>query len=297
MLTSRLQRVPVRVYHVRGLRAEGLRGAVAAISRIAERVSAAASTAVLVDSRSLLIAMRRSGLLRSDQGEVLGHGSCCGVDTEFFRPPSSDERRQARETLGLSETEVVVGFVGRVAIDKGVPELIASTRRAHDIDDHIRAVIVGPLEDSSQLQPILDEVKDAGWLQVHGPTSDVRQAYWALDLFCSPSHREGFPVASLEAQACGLPVITTDATGCIDAIEDGRTGKIVPVGDVPALSEAILELATEPAIRTSMAMAARDRVQRDFERATVNERFVDYLSHLVGTSGKGTRPSFGEVPR
>ena len=281
-LAAKVRRVPARIYHVRGLRAEGLSGPMAAISRASERLATHAATEVLVDSPSLLAAMHGEGLLPHDKGVVLGAGSCCGVDTDWFRPPTDDERQDARDAFGFPQHEVVVGFVGRLAVDKGVRELVAATEQARASDRRIRLLLVGPTEDGDALADTIAKVEDADWATVSGRTSDPRSIYWALDIFCLPSHREGFPIAPLEAQACGLPVITTDATGCIDSVEREITGWTVPVADASGLTKAILRLSTNQQERTAMGAKARTRAVDDFDARRVRHRVTEFLEASLG---------------
>ncbi|MHB1066470.1 MAG: glycosyltransferase family 4 protein [Candidatus Nanopelagicales bacterium] len=281
MVSARQAKVPVRLYHVRGLRSEALSGLVATVSRVSERLAIACSTDVLCDSPTLRSALRRLGLLRLDQGVVLGAGSCCGVDAAHFVPAGPGERSSARASLGLDDSAFVLGFVGRLSVDKGIPELIRAMRDAHAADPRVRLVLVGPLEDAGELAREVEQLASSDWALVTGPIADPRDAYWAFDAFCLPSHREGFPIAPLEAQACGLPVVTTDATGCIDSIEPGVTGLAVAVGSPNQLAEAILSLAGDPGRARAMGRAGRERVLRDFGQDDVRRRFLDHLTGLV----------------
>ena len=283
-VAARLRRTPIRLCHIRGLRAEGLKGPLAAVSRASERFAIASATDVLVDSPSLHTALREGGLLDQQTGIVLGAGSSCGVDTMWFQPPSPEQRAVARTALGAADDDFVVGFLGRLAVDKGIRELIHAASAAHEVDPRIRLALVGPVEDATGLGPELRLVDEADWGAAPGATDDPRSAYWAFDVLCLPSYREGFPISPLEAQACGLPIITTDATGCIDSIEDGATGLIVPTRDAKALEDAIVVLASNPDECARMAPLARRRAVRLFDRTTVREGFVRYLESLAGAS-------------
>jgi glycosyltransferase involved in cell wall biosynthesis len=88
-----------------------------------------------------------------------------------------------------------------------------------------------------------------------------------MDVLVLPSYREGFPNCALEAAAAGKPVVTTDATGAIDAVVHGFTGLVVPVGDAAALREALDRLLASPELRASFGRAGHERVARSF-RAT-----------------------------
>lgn len=284
-LAAKMRRVPARIYHVRGLRAEGLSGPLATISRASERIATHSATEVLVDSPSLLAVMHGNGLLPGDKGVVLGAGSCCGVDTDWFRPPTEDEREDARAAFGLKQNVVVVGFVGRLAVDKGIRELVTATEQAHEIDPRIRLLLVGPAEDDQALKNTMAKVHAASWALAPGRTADPRSIYWALDILCLPSYREGFPISPLEAQACALPVITTNATGCIDSIEPGVTGRVIPARNTSALTQAIAELTRDGLQRTAMGERARVRTEAEFDQRIVRGHVVRFVEGQALASG------------
>jgi len=286
MIAARIRKTPTRLYHVRGLRAEGLSGAVAKISLISEKLAASAATHVLCDSESLLNKMHELKLVKPYKGTVLGAGSCNGVDIERFRPPTNDERTSSRASLGLSDEDIVIGFVGRLAVDKGIKELTKAARNAHEFNEHLKLVLVGPVEeeDAGALSQTLKELADAPWVTMTGPVTDTRSTYWAFDLFCSPSYREGFPIAILEAQACGLAVITTRATGCADSIDPDITGFLVNSQDSTNLQTAIQTLVEDASARKNMGAVARVRTANEFNMPMVQARFIDYLDQIALTS-------------
>ena len=104
---------------------------------------------------------------------------------------------------------------------------------------------------------------------MHGVDWDTPRLFGAMDLFVLPTYREGFPVVLLEAAAMGRPVIATRVAGCVDAVDDGVTGALVPAGDASALAAAMIRYLQDPALRASHGSAARQRVERDYDvRAT-----------------------------
>jgi len=82
-----------------------------------------------------------------------------------------------------------------------------------------------------------------------------------MDLLVLPSHREGMPNVLSEAGALGKPVVAAACRGCRAAVRDGETGLLVPVGDAPALAEAMLSILRDPALTRRMGEAGRDRAQ------------------------------------
>ena len=93
--------------------------------------------------------------------------------------------------------------------------------------------------------------------------------YSLMDVFVLPSHREGFPVSVMEASAIGLPCIVTNVRGCREAIEHEYNGLVVPLGDVPALADAILDLLTNRDKAQKMAETGKRVALRDFDERRV----------------------------
>ena len=88
--------------------------------------------------------------------------------------------------------------------------------------------------------------------------------YTAADVFALPSTSEAQGIVALEAMACGLPVVATAVGGLLDTIQDGRTGYLVPSGDVGALARALLLVLEDEPHRQTIAAAARQSVERNF---------------------------------
>ena len=146
LLAAFAARVPVRVYHVHGLvhlTSPGLRRA---LLRATERVSCACATRVLAVSPSIARALCDDGLCPPGKVGVVESGSIDGIDTRRFSVPADDERRAAREGLGIPPDARVLGFVGRLVRDKGVLELEAAWARLREEFPELHLVVLGPLE-------------------------------------------------------------------------------------------------------------------------------------------------------
>lgn len=277
LLAGRRQGIPCRIYHVRGLRLEGLRGLAASIAGQAERSAVKSASAVICDSESLLEQMRQRGLLGRNQGLVLGRGSACGVDTKRFVARTIGSRANQDAAMTLDGVPTIVGFVGRIRADKGVPELLQAVHMLRLRGYDVRLVLVGRVEEPEVLTSCAFGDDVSNWVTTTGHVEKVDELLPTFDIFALPSHREGLPIALLEAMATGLPVITTDATGCVDCVTDGQDGVVVAIGDVSSLAAAIEDLARSPEKRALLGAGARARVVRDYEQSLVDARFVGFL--------------------
>jgi glycosyltransferase involved in cell wall biosynthesis len=247
--------VPVRVYMLRGLRLETLCGFKRRILLAAERIASACSHHVVCNSESLRAKVLDLGLTSAAKLKLIGDGSSHGVDVERFCP-GPDE---IRDRHGIPGDVPVIGFVGRLTRDKGVPELIDAFEMVLDAVPAARLLLVGWFDESED--GLSDELRDR--IDTHpriirtGFVRDTAPYYKAMDVMVLPTWREGFPNVVLEAAATGIPVVTTLSTGSRDAVLPEVTGLLVPAGYPEAISEAILRLIRNPDLRQRMGRAAR----------------------------------------
>ena len=281
-LAARIVGVPVRIYHLRGLRLETSRGPTRLLLSTLERLSMKAATEVLSVSRSLAQVICQLGLTTPERVSVLEFGSSNGVSLQEFRPPGSPaERARARFELGVADELPVIGFVGRVTPSKGVDILVDAVcilRRTH----RFRLLLVGEEESNGYVSMLRIQLDAAGVEAVlTGARTDLLICYQAMDILCLPSLREGFPNVILEAAACGVPAVTTNATGCVDAVEDSVTGWITQAGDAHDLARALAVALTKPECARAAGRAARERVQHQFARETVQTALAEHLAAAV----------------
>lgn len=183
-----------------------------------------------------------------------------GVDTDAFTPrpcpPGPPMVLQTSRMLG----------------DKGVWEFIEAARILKPRWPEVRFVLAGPLypDNPSALtaNQLRNKERDGGmtWL---GHVEDVAALLPQATVFCLASYREGLPKSLIEAGACGLPLITTDTSGCKEVVTNGINGLLVPVADGVALANAIEKLLRDPNMARGLGACARDRVVRDFSLKTI----------------------------
>lgn len=186
-----------------------------------------------------------------------------GVDTVQFHPARrSDSLRRALAPRG----EVLVGYVGRLAIEKRV-DLLAETSRIPGV----RVIIVGA---GPAATPLRRHLPQAVFLGSRRGTQLAR-IYASLDVFCHTGPYETFGQTVQEAAASGLPVVAPAAGGPLDLVEPGRTGELVPPGDGVALAAAVAHLAADPGRRAAYGRAGRAMVEgRSW--AAVGDELIDH---------------------
>ncbi len=115
-------------------------------------------------------------------------------------------------------------------------------------------------------------------------TLEMADCYRSCDALLFPSRLEGFGLAALEAQACGLPVIGSIGTSLMEVVEDRITGLLCPINDVEAFASAARLLAKEPSRRRAMGESARERVERNFSEAKSVGKYIDFYLQVVNRS-------------
>ena len=161
----------------------------------------------------------------------------------------------------------VIGFVGELREKKGLATLLSGYTQVSK-KHSLALLIVGevrPGDDRAKFDELRAAVPSAKIIVTGAVAHKDLPAYYALmDVFIMPSLRDGLPNALLEAMACERPVIATPVGGIPDALHDDKNGKIVPVNNVRALSEAIEMLLTEKAFAATYGRAARDTIVKKF---------------------------------
>ena len=168
-------------------------------------------------------------------------------------------------------------FVARVMKEKGIDLFLSAARKFHRED--LVFEVVGGCDDENYLR-ILKEAQEAGLIVYHGLQKDMTPFYQRCSCFLYPSYYpEGMSNVLLEAAACGRPVISANRSGCRETVDDGVTGYIVPVNDEAATLNAVEKFLTlSQEARIAMGLAGRAKIEREFDRETVVQMYIDQLS-------------------
>jgi glycosyltransferase involved in cell wall biosynthesis len=262
----------------------GLTGVVAAVHNSYTRVKfhrrmwnfllARATDRVLVGSIQVWQDVRRYDVVPASRLLLMPYGIPLGE----LNPRLS--RQEAREQLGLSAGDLVMGAVGRLEEQKGHGQLLAALPELQRRIPDLVVLIVGEGREEEKLKRQVRELNLASTVRFLGTRRDLPEIFRALDIFVHPSLWEGLPLALLKAMGAGLPVVATRVSGSREAIEDGVNGCLAAPGDPEALARAILELHRHPEMRQRLGEAARRTVMERYSLEAMLQKLEELYLDL-----------------
>ena len=218
-----------------------------------------------------------------------------GVDTQRFRPNLGDGA-QSRIRWNLPVDKLLLGIVARLDPVKnhlGVFHAVDLLRR-QGLDVAIALAGDGPLRD--ELEKAARDLGIGNRAYFLGNVRQIDVFYEGLDVFVLNSHSEGMSNTVLEAMASGLPVVATAVGSNPELVVEGRTGLLVPPGDVASLADGLARLARLPGLRQAMGAAGRRRVESQYSIDRMVRQYESLYQRLAvrgrSSSGPGTS-SFG----
>jgi glycosyltransferase involved in cell wall biosynthesis len=196
-----------------------------------------------------------------------------GVDCRRFvaRPPALATDRPTR-----------VVFCGRILWDKGVAEFVEAARRMSG--SPVEFIVAGapdPGNPAAVSVTILEDWRRVGGITWLGHVDDIPGLLAQTDIFVLPSYREGLPKSLIEAAACALPLIATDAPGCREVIQHEVDGLLVPVRDAAAIVAAIRRYLENPEFAARLGAAAREKALSQFDERIIVSRTLAVYAELM----------------
>lgn len=207
-----------------------------------------------------------------------------GVDVDVFKPA---RRRDGaiRQRFGISAQTPLVGFVGRLAHEKGCTDFLRAAMLVHQQMPHVHFVLAGEGPLLGQLQDLTAQYKLTEVVHFAGLQTNMPSVYAELDIFASTSHSEAMPLAVMEAMASGLPVVATKVGGVPDLVQHGTTGLLADGGDFELIGKHLLHMLRHPDLMDSMGACGRARAKTCFPLSRSVDSTVQLLAHLALTRG------------
>jgi glycosyltransferase involved in cell wall biosynthesis len=260
-VAARLARVPLVVAQVHGFHHhDNMRPAVLRAVLLCERLLCALAHRLLYQNPADIEECRRRRLAPDHKNRLIGNGVQLG-DFPVTDPPDNDPPR----ILCVSRLEPV----------KNLPLLIDAARILRDRGRSFLVQIVGQGDLRPQLEARVASHGLGDVVRFLGYRTDVPRLTADSDVCVLTSLKEGLPRAIIEAGACARPIVATDVIGSRDAVVDGETGFLVPLGDAEALADRVEQLLTDPTLRHRMGRASRVHAEANFDERCVTDRILD----------------------
>jgi len=281
-LAGFLAMVPIRIHIFTGQVWATKKGLQRQLLMNIDRLIARLDNYILVDGNSQRRFLLDNKIVKKDKSLVLGSGSISGVNVGRFNP-SEEIRDEARNTLGIPANKVVYVFMGRLNHDKGLHELLPAFNKIAAIRKDVFLLLFGADEENVAATFTDYNNLNKNNFLYYGATREPQNMLQAGDIFVLPTYREGFGSSVIEAACLGLPTITSDAYGVLDASVPDETGMLCKVGDVDSLYNAMLTLADNSDMRTRMGRAGRKRVLEHFAGEVVVKHWADFYKKLLNS--------------
>ncbi|HEX8526634.1 glycosyltransferase family 4 protein [Allosphingosinicella sp.] len=208
-----------------------------------------------------------------------------GIDPDAFNPGRRDEAW--RRGLGIPDEMPVIGFVGRLVMEKGLDVFAESIDRVARRGVAHKVLVVG---DGPAREWFAKRLPDAEFVGFQGG-GDLGRAVASMDIMFNPSVTETFGNVTLEAMASGLPVVAAIATGSLSLVSDGVTGRLIPAGACDRFAAALAHYCSDREARRR-AGEAGERASRRYAWDEINQELVDGYMRIVrqhGEIGSGAR--------
>ena len=209
------------------------------------------------------------------------------VDTQIFSPVGGREKYELRRRLGIPNKDRIITYTGRLVTYKGLPRLMRVSERIQREHKNVGFVLVGSGGlDMHNCEAEIKEyvISNALEASVHfaGEVGNVHEYLQASDIFVLPTEEDAFPLALIEAMACGLPVISTPVGGIEEVITHRENGLIVETGNSQQLYDALHCLITDTSLSGSLGRAAVGTVQNRYSREIIANKYIELFGAAAG---------------
>ncbi|MBI4934157.1 MAG: glycosyltransferase family 4 protein [Actinobacteria bacterium] len=201
-----------------------------------------------------------------------------GVETDLGTGVTAAQMQAVRAELGIPPAARVVLTIGNLVPSKSHELFVRAAAKVSEVVPDARFLVVGEGHQRAWLEAEVDRLGLKGRVQLIGPRSDIPVLLSLCDVYVRPGILDGFVgITVLEAQVVGCPVVSFDTIDVRPAVMHERTGLLVPPGDTDGLAKAMLRLLADGSLRRSLAVAARQHVERRFSmRAVVSSLEAAY---------------------
>jgi len=193
-------------------------------------------------------------------------------------------REQILAELNLPPDSFVAGFVGRLAKQKRVEDLIWAVETLRQIRPQLRLVIVGDGPERQHLEQLAADVQCADSVRFLGHRNDASELFKAFDVFCLPSCFEGMSNSLMEAMVASRAVIASDIPPNRELVVQGETGFLFKPGDSVGVMQFLRRLMDDPELSARFGRAGRERIERDFSSQSMVNGYAELYRSLISST-------------
>jgi glycosyltransferase involved in cell wall biosynthesis len=197
-----------------------------------------------------------------------------GIDRDQFNPARRD--MDWRRSIGIADDEMVIAFLGRVVMEKGLDVFADAIRAFATFGLKHRVLVIGEGPARPWFEEQLPDAIFTG--QLTG--DDLAKALASADVFLNPSMTEAFGNVTLEAMACALPVLAAESTGSTNLVRYGVTGMLVDGTDPDEFAEALASYARDPDLRRRHGQAGHE-IAKTMDWDTINSSVIRAYKHAI----------------
>ena len=205
-----------------------------------------------------------------------------GIDRELFNPERRD--MEWRRALGVADDELVVAFLGRIVMEKGLDVFSEAIQALRGRNVKHRVLVIG----EGPARPWFEQQLPNAIFLGEQTGGDVARALASADILLNPSITETFGNVTLEAMACGLPVVAAVASGTTSLVVDRVTGTLVESDDIEGFADALEAYARDPELRLSHGLGGLT-VAQTMDWDTINSAVIRAYRHAIVKRERLTR--------
>ena len=277
-LAAFLAGVPIKVHTFHGHVFDGYFNSISTrVFIVIEKVLGMLTTKVITVSNSVAndVSMRYNIVPKEKVAVIL-----LGFDLDRFFTADSRKGHLKQES-NLSSDYLLVGMVGRLVPIKNHRMFIDAIKVLITNGMKVKALIVGDGQLRRELENYAEQIEIKNNVLFLGWRKDLENIYPDLDVVCLTSLNEGTPVSLIEAMASGKPVVATDVGGVRDVVNEGKSGFLVPSGDVNRFADSLSELLKNDSMRSTMGVYARKSVMVKFTKERLVKDTEDLYENLL----------------
>ncbi|MBU6207616.1 MAG: glycosyltransferase, partial [Alphaproteobacteria bacterium] len=213
-----------------------------------------------------------------------------GIERSVFNPGQRD--MAWRRAQGFADDDVVIGYFGRLVMEKGLDVFAESVDRLRRDGVKHKILVIGEGPARDWFAARIPDAVFTGFLM--GP--ELGRAVAGMDVLLNPSTTEAFGNVTNEVMACGVPVVAARATGSSDLVHEGFTGYLIAPGAIHDMADALARYCTDPNLRARHGAASQEAASR-YDWDAVNQALVDKYLRVVAAHERGLGPPrLGPIP-